>query len=83
MSGEGTLRPACAGCNVPMVATAVRQRVEDRDGEGGQLSYVRLYQVSYLCGVAGCGQTAIKGWYRGETLPMLLNPRGTPSVLWL
>jgi hypothetical protein len=69
-------------CRSPMLATAVRQRVEDNGDLAGAPTYVRLYQVTYQCTSEGCGQTAMKGWYRGEALPKLLNPNG-PSVLWL
>jgi hypothetical protein len=65
-----------------MLATAVRQKIEDHHDWDGVPLYVRLYQVTYLCTADGCGQTAMKGWYRGEALPKLLNPTG-PSVLWL
>ena len=82
MSKDGTLRPECVHCQSPMRATAVRQKVEDRDGLEGEPAFVRLYQVTYLCAGDGCGQTALKGWYTGDSLPKLLNPNG-PSVLWL
>jgi hypothetical protein len=65
-----------------MRATAVRQKVEDHQDWEGAPAYLRLYQVTYLCTRDGCGQTAMKGWYRSEALPKLLNPNG-PSVLWL